>query len=156
MGMWELGAPDIPPKTSWGIPTPQHTTHIRHQYGWGERSIHHKWDSKEEIIQYTQHLKKIATRQLTFIGKVARNSDDYLPTKLLTTWCNHKRRRGGVLHTNKKNHRSQPPNDHTRSGKIWSAQNMGALYHQWQIMATLNFRPWNLLNINPTFPPPSP
>ena len=46
--------------------------------------------------------EKIATRQLTFIGKVTRNSDDHLPTKLITAWCNHKRRRGGILHTNKK------------------------------------------------------
>ena len=28
--------------------------------------------------------KHIATRQLIFIGKVARNSDNYLPTKILT------------------------------------------------------------------------
>ena len=57
MGMWDMGAPDIPPKKSWGIPTPQYPTHIRHQYGWGERPIHHKWYIKEEIIRYTQHLK---------------------------------------------------------------------------------------------------
>ena len=35
--------------------------------------------------------KQIATQQLNFIGKVARNSDDHLPTKLITAWCNHKR-----------------------------------------------------------------
>ena len=46
--------------------------------------------------------KKIATLQLTFIGKVTSNYNDHLTTKLLTTWYNHKRRRGGVLHTNKK------------------------------------------------------
>ena len=46
--------------------------------------------------------EKITTQQLTFIGKVTRNSDDHLPTKLLTAWCNHKRWRGGVLYTNKK------------------------------------------------------
>ena len=45
--------------------------------------------------------KHIATQHLTFIGKVARNSDDHIPTKNLTAWCNHKRRHGGVLHTNK-------------------------------------------------------
>ena len=35
--------------------------------------------------------KQIATQQLTFIGKVAQNSDNHLNTKLLTAWCNHKR-----------------------------------------------------------------
>ena len=30
--------------------------------------------------------RQIATQHLTFIIKVARNSDDYLPTKFLTAW----------------------------------------------------------------------
>ena len=33
--------------------------------------------------------EQIATLQLTFIGKVTRNYDDHLTTKLLTSWCNH-------------------------------------------------------------------
>ena len=44
---------------------------------------------------------QIAIRQLTFIDKVVRNYDAQLPTKLLAAWCNHKRRREGVLHKNK-------------------------------------------------------
>ena len=32
--------------------------------------------------------KQTATQHLTFIGKVARNYDDHLPTKLLAAWCN--------------------------------------------------------------------
>ena len=46
--------------------------------------------------------KQIATWQLTFISKVARNSDGHLPTKIITAWCNHKRLRGGVMHTKNK------------------------------------------------------
>ena len=46
--------------------------------------------------------KQIATRQVMFIGKLTYKSDDHLPTKLLTAWCKQNRRRGGVLHTNKK------------------------------------------------------
>ena len=34
--------------------------------------------------------------------KVTRNSYNHLPTKLLTAWLNNKRRRGDVLHMNKK------------------------------------------------------
>ena len=45
--------------------------------------------------------KQIATEQLTFIGKVARNSENHLPTKLLTVWYKHKGRREGVLYANK-------------------------------------------------------
>ena len=43
---------------------------------------------------------QIAKRQLTFIGKVVHNSDLQLPTKLLTAWCNQKKKLGGVLHSN--------------------------------------------------------
>ena len=46
--------------------------------------------------------KQIATGQLTFIGKVARNFDDHLNTKLITAWWSHKRQRGYLLNTSKK------------------------------------------------------
>ena len=46
--------------------------------------------------------EKIATQQLTFIGKLTRNSDNHLLTKLITAQCKHKRQRGDRLHTNKK------------------------------------------------------
>ena len=45
---------------------------------------------------------KIAKCQLNFIGKVVRNSDLQLPTKLLSACCNHKRNRGVVLQSNNK------------------------------------------------------
>ena len=57
---------------------------------------------KRKFFDIPNIKKQIATQQLTFIRNVARNSDDHLPTKLITAWCNHKGRRGGVLHTNKK------------------------------------------------------
>ena len=46
---------------------------------------------------------QLAKRQLTFIGKVVRNSEDQIPTKLLTAWCNNKRKRGAPLQNNKNN-----------------------------------------------------
>ena len=46
---------------------------------------------------------QIAKRQLRFIGKVVRNHDSQIPTQLFTAWCDHPRKRGGVLQTNKKN-----------------------------------------------------
>ena len=46
--------------------------------------------------------KQIAKKQQTLIGKVARYSDNHILTKLITTWCNHKRQPEGVLHSNKK------------------------------------------------------
>ena len=67
---------------------------------------------KEEIIRNAEARERFfniptiqnqtTKRQITFIGKVVRNSDQQLPTKLLTAWCNHQRRRGGVIHSNKK------------------------------------------------------
>ena len=46
---------------------------------------------------------KVDKRQLTFIGKVTRNSDEKLPKSLLTAWCSNKQKVGGVFHSNKKN-----------------------------------------------------
>ena len=46
---------------------------------------------------------QIAKRQLTFIGKVVRNDEDQIPTQLLTAWCEHPRKRGAPLQSNKKN-----------------------------------------------------
>jgi len=39
----------------------------------------------------------------SFIRKVVRNTDDQIPTQLLTAWCDHLRKRGGFLQNNKKN-----------------------------------------------------
>ena len=44
----------------------------------------------------------IAVKQLNFIGKVVRREDSFFPKQLLTAWVNHKRKRGGVLTTNRK------------------------------------------------------
>ena len=57
---------------------------------------------RKKFFNITNIKKQITTRQLTFIVKVACNSDDHLPTKLITAWCNHKIQRGGLLHTNNK------------------------------------------------------
>ena len=68
---------------------------------------------------------QIAKRQLTFIGKAVRNSDDQFPTKLLTAWCNHRRPQGGVLHSNKKSIMQHlryiiPTTDRTGSLQSWA------------------------------------
>ena len=44
----------------------------------------------------------IAVKQLNFIGKVVKREDSFIPKQLLTAWMNHKRKRGGVLTTNRK------------------------------------------------------
>ena len=45
---------------------------------------------RERFLTSPPSKTKFAKRQLTFIGKVVRNSDQKLPTKLLTASCNHK------------------------------------------------------------------
>ena len=57
---------------------------------------------RKELFNIPNIERHIATRHPTFIGKVARNSDNHIPTKLLTAWYDHKRQRGSVLHTNNK------------------------------------------------------
>ena len=100
--------------------------------------------------------KQIATRQLTFIGKMSRNSDDHLPTKLLTEWCNHKRRRGVVLHTNKKSivHNLQliiPEVDKAGTLKTWAHFAIDDRYWQHLISGLGN----SSTSTPPTPPPPS-
>ena len=46
---------------------------------------------------------QLEKQQLTFIGKVVRNSEDRIPTKILTAWCDNKHKRGAPLQNNKKN-----------------------------------------------------
>ena len=57
---------------------------------------------RERFFDIPTILNQIAHRQLTFIGKVVRNPNDQIPTKLLTAWCKHKRKPSGVLQNNKK------------------------------------------------------
>ena len=40
---------------------------------------------------------QIAKRQLLFIGKFVQNSDNKIPTRILTVWCDHPCRRGAPL-----------------------------------------------------------
>ena len=46
---------------------------------------------------------QLARRQLTFIGKVVRSSEDQITTQLLTAWCDNKHKQGAPLQNNKKN-----------------------------------------------------
>ena len=57
---------------------------------------------RERFFNIPTIQNQITKRQLVFIGKVVRNSDLQITTKILTAWCNHKQKRGGVLHSNKK------------------------------------------------------
>ena len=58
---------------------------------------------RERFFDIPTIRNQIAQQQLNFIGKVVRNSDYQIPTQLLTAWCNHKRKPGGVLQNNKNN-----------------------------------------------------
>ena len=44
---------------------------------------------------------QVAFRQLSYVGKIFRRKGTHLPTRLLTTWCGHPRKRGRPLLTHK-------------------------------------------------------
>ena len=46
---------------------------------------------------------QLAKRQLKFIGKVVRNSEDQIPIQILTEWYDNKRKQGAPLQNNNKN-----------------------------------------------------
>ena len=54
---------------------------------------------RERFFNIPMIRNQIAQRKLTFIGKVLRNSDDQIPTQLLTAWCNRKQNPGAILST---------------------------------------------------------
>ena len=45
--------------------------------------------------------KQIALRQLTYLGKIFRREESHIPTRLLTVWCDHQRKSGRPILTNK-------------------------------------------------------
>ena len=44
---------------------------------------------------------QIAFRHLTYIGKIVRRESNHIPTRLLTAWCDHPRKVGRPILTNK-------------------------------------------------------
>ena len=99
---------------------------------------------------------EIAKRQLTYIGKVFRNSDTHPPTKLLTAWCNNKRRKGAPLKQNKKSLVENialiiPETDKQGSLRSWAFYALDDQYWKF-LISTLGQHP----ETPPNRPPPSP
>ena len=46
-------------------------------------------------------MSQVAFRQLSYVGKIFQREGTHLPTRLLTTWCDHPRKRGRPLLTHK-------------------------------------------------------
>ena len=61
-------------------------------------------ESVRKIFFNTRTIRyQLERRQLTFTGKLVRNSEDQIPTELLTSWCDNKLKPGAPLQNNKKN-----------------------------------------------------
>ena len=54
--------------------------------------------ARKKLFNTTNIDKHNATKQLTFIEKVVKNSDDQLHTNIITGRCNHKIISRGILH----------------------------------------------------------
>ena len=98
---------------------------------------------------------QVAKRQLNFIGKVTRNSDEKLPTELLTEWCNNKRQVAGVLYSKKKTLVQKislivPTVDRYGSLKLWAHLALNDRYWKYLINGIIN------TPTPPPGPPPSP
>ena len=98
---------------------------------------------------------QVDKRQLTFIGKLTRNSDEQLPKKFLMEQCNNKWNIGSVLHSNEKTlvHNIAlilPTVDRYGSLKLWAHLALDGRYRKYLI---------NVIGNTPTpppVPPPSP
>ena len=102
MGMRELGPTLLTPEQTGRFSASEHQEYTWCQNYTSERIENHKWDNSSKIFCILKIQNQVTKRQLTFIGKVTCNSDKQLPTKILTAWCNNKRRVGGVFYSNKK------------------------------------------------------
>ena len=56
---------------------------------------------REKLYNIPTIKKQITPRQLTYLGKIVRQEESHIPTGLLTVWCNHQRKSGRTILTNK-------------------------------------------------------
>ena len=56
---------------------------------------------REKFYNIPRIKKQIALRQLTCLGKIFRQEESHIPTRLLTVWCDHQRKSGLPILTNK-------------------------------------------------------
>ena len=57
---------------------------------------------REKFYNIPTIKKQIALRQLTYLGNIFRREELHIPTRLLTVWCDHQRKAGQPILTNKK------------------------------------------------------
>ena len=56
---------------------------------------------REKFYNIPTIKKQIALRQLTYLGKIFRRDESHIPTRVLTVWCDHPRKAGRPILTNK-------------------------------------------------------
>ena len=56
---------------------------------------------REKLYNIPTIKKQITLRQLTYLGKIFRREESHIPTLLLTVWCDHQRKAGRPILTNK-------------------------------------------------------
>ena len=56
---------------------------------------------REQFYNIPTIKNQIALRQLTYLGKIFHREDPHIPTRLLTVWCDHPRKVGRPILTNK-------------------------------------------------------
>ena len=57
--------------------------------------------TREKFYNIPTIKNQIALRQLTYLGKIIRREDSYIPTRLLMVWCDQTRKVGRPITTNK-------------------------------------------------------
>ena len=102
MGMRDLVSTRLTSEKTESFPTSKNQEDNCSHNDISEIIDNHEWDDLLKIFHLLTIKNQVAKRQLTLIGKMYRKYDEQLLTKILTVWCNNKRRVGGVLISNKK------------------------------------------------------
>ena len=67
----------------------------------GDESVFDDYNRRNSLYNISTIKKQIALRQLTYLGKIFRREESHIPTRLLTVRCDHQRKAGRPILTNK-------------------------------------------------------
>ena len=101
MGLWELGPQTDHFGCSWSIPTPKRKTNITNTSEECDRTSNQEWTRSWNFFNIPTIRNQIAFCQLTYIREIVRRESTHIPTRLRTAWCDHPRKVGRPLLTNK-------------------------------------------------------
>ena len=80
---------------------------------------------RKQFYHITTILNQIYARKITIIGNIFRRKYSHLTTRILTSWCNRKRRCVGILTKKRKKYGEELPAYTSQDRKVHLSLNLG-------------------------------